>query len=52
MSQPVVGPAAPAPIAKGARIRIIRDQLKVADLTSDGGRPFTVCCDVVLLTPV
>lgn len=53
---PVVGPATPAPVAavgpdaapafrKGATIRIIRDQLKVAHLVSDEGQPFTIYCD-------
>lgn len=53
---PVVGPATPAPspavapeagrpFRKGARVRVIRDQLKVADVVSDEGRPFTIYCD-------
>ncbi|MGH9088058.1 MAG: hypothetical protein ACRDYZ_08085 [Acidimicrobiales bacterium] len=56
MSDPVVGPSSPAPspavapeagtpFTKGAHVRIIRDQLKVADLTSDEGRQFAVYCD-------
>ena len=55
-SGPVIGPDTPAPVpevgpeagngfAKGAHIRIIRDQLKVAGVTSDTGRPFEIYCD-------
>lgn len=53
---PVVGPATPEPspsvspeaghpFTKGAHVRVIRDQLKVASVVSDEGRRFVVHCD-------
>ncbi len=54
--QPVVGPNTRAPledrgpergvrVAMGADIRIVRDQIKVSEIDSEGGKRFEVYCD-------
>ena len=54
--QPVVGPDTRAPlddrgpergvrVAMGAHIRIVRDQIKVAEIGSELGKTFEVYCD-------
>lgn len=54
--RPVVGPDTPAPspaeapeagrtFGKRARVQIVSGQLKVADFTSDTGKPFRIFCD-------
>lgn len=52
---PVVGPDTPAPskasgpggkpVTMSARIRIVRDQLKIAEIESEEGRHFEFYCD-------